>query len=65
VEDIGLKIAKKDVLGTDPVADADARVVEVKIRLDLSDSKKVASLTNLKVKLFIKTDPVKISNEKS
>jgi HlyD family secretion protein len=65
VEDIGLKIAKKDVLGTDPVADADARVVEVKIRLDGSDSKKVASLTNLKVKLVIKTNTVKISNEKS
>lgn len=65
VEDIGLKIAKKDVLGTDPVADADARIVEVKIRLDLADSKKVATLTNLKVKLVIKTDAIKISNEKS
>jgi HlyD family secretion protein len=63
VEDIGLKIAKKDVLGTDPVADSDARVVEVKIRLNLSDSKKVAGLTNLKVKLVIKTDPIEINNK--
>ncbi len=61
VEDIGLKIAKKDVLGTDPVADIDARIVEVKIRLDREDSQKVASLTNLKVKLVINTDSVKIS----
>lgn len=64
VEDIGLKIAKKDVLGTDPVADVDARIVEVKVRLNLSDSKRVASLTNLKTKLVIKTDSVTISNKK-
>ena len=56
VAEIGLQIGKKDVLGTDPVADADARVVEVKIRLDRSSSKKVANLTNLQVNVVIDTN---------
>lgn len=55
VDEIGLEIGKRDVLSTDPVADVDARVVEVKIRLDSTDSKKVAALTNLRVKLVIDT----------
>ena len=55
VDDIGLQIGTKDVLGTDPVADVDARVVEVKIRLNPEDSKKVANLTNLQVNVIIET----------
>ena len=55
VDEIGLQIGKKDVLGTDPVADVDARVVEVKIRLNPLDSKQVTDLTNLKVKVVINT----------
>jgi ABC exporter DevB family membrane fusion protein len=55
VDDIGLEIGTKDVLGTDPVADADARVVQVKIRLRPEDSKLVANLTNLKVNVIINT----------
>ncbi|MFB2892455.1 ABC exporter membrane fusion protein [Aerosakkonemataceae cyanobacterium BLCC-F50] len=55
VDEIGLQIATKDVLGTDPVADADARVVEVKIRLTLEDSQRVAGLTNLQVNAVINT----------
>ena len=55
IDDIGLQIGTKDVLGTDPVADVDARVVEVKIRLNPEDSKKVANLTNLQVDVMIKT----------
>ncbi|MEQ8963982.1 MAG: HlyD family efflux transporter periplasmic adaptor subunit, partial [Coleofasciculus sp. C2-GNP5-27] len=55
VEEIGLQIATKDVLGTDPVADADARVVEVKIRLTPEDSQRVAGLTNLQVNAVIAT----------
>lgn len=51
VERIGLEIDKKDVLSTDPVADADARVVEVHIRLD--DSATAATLTNLRVAVEI------------
>lgn len=54
VDEIGLEIGKKDVLDTDPTADIDSRVVEVKIRLDPEASQKVAGLTNLQVKTVIK-----------
>jgi ABC exporter DevB family membrane fusion protein len=57
VEEIGLQIKTKDVLGTDPVADADARVVEVKIRLEPAESKQIAGLTNLQVNVVIHTTP--------
>jgi HlyD family secretion protein len=53
VERIGLRIAKNDVLGTDPAAKTDVRVIEVRIKLDNSD--KVSSLTNLQVKVKIQT----------
>lgn len=53
VDEIGLAIGKKDILGNDPVADIDSRVFEVKIRLDASDSQKVANLTNLQVRVII------------
>ncbi len=55
VEEVAWEISKKNVLDTDPIADADARVVEVKIRLNPKDSEKVASLTNLKVTVVIDT----------
>lgn len=55
VDEIGLQIGRKDVLGTDPVADTDARVVDVKIRLDSEDSYRVANLTNLQVNVIINT----------
>lgn len=51
VERIGLKIGKQDVLSTDPVADADARVVEVEIRL--AEPELAARLTNLRVDVVI------------
>lgn len=51
VEHIGLRVGKMDVLGTDPVAKTDARVVEVEIRLD--DPAAAAVLTNLQVKVEI------------
>jgi HlyD family secretion protein len=50
---IGKQIGKKDVLNTDPAADTDARVIEVRIRLDPESSKKVASFTNLQVEVKI------------
>jgi HlyD family secretion protein len=53
VAEIGLQIDKKDILNTDPAADVDARVVEVKIRLNPEDSKLVAALTRLQVKVAI------------
>jgi HlyD family secretion protein len=55
VEEIGWEIGTKNVLGTDPVADADARVVEVKIRLNPKSSEQVAGLTNLQVNVVINT----------
>lgn len=51
VERIGLRIAKNDILGTDPAAKTDVRIIEVKIKLD--DSQKVSGLTNLQVRVKI------------
>lgn len=50
---IGSLIKKRDVLDSDPVADVDARVVEVKVKLDADASKKLADLTNLRVDVRI------------
>ncbi|NJK67391.1 MAG: HlyD family efflux transporter periplasmic adaptor subunit [Microcoleus sp. SU_5_3] len=50
---IGKQIGKKDVMDTDPAADTDARVIEVRIRLNPESSKKVATLTNLQVEVKI------------
>jgi HlyD family secretion protein len=51
VERISLKVGKLDVLGTDPIAKTDARVVEVYILLD--DSESVSGFTNMQVKVEI------------
>lgn len=53
VERVGLKVGKLDVLGTDPVAKTDARVVEVEVRLD--DSSRVRNVTNMQVMVSIDT----------
>lgn len=49
VSEIGRKIGKRNVLDTDPAADVEARVVEVKITLSEQDAQRVAGLTNAKV----------------
>ena len=51
VVEVGIMIYKNDVLNVDPTADADSRVVEVRIRLD--EPKPVAALTNLQVDVLI------------
>lgn len=51
VKRIGQKVGKLDVLGTDPAAVTDARVIEVEIALD--DSQAAESLTNLQVEVRI------------
>jgi HlyD family secretion protein len=56
VMQVGLQVAKKDVLSTDPAADADSRVVEVKIALDNSQIANIRGLTNSKVEVNIKTE---------
>ncbi|MBF2049250.1 MAG: HlyD family efflux transporter periplasmic adaptor subunit [Elainella sp. C42_A2020_010] len=54
VSDIGWQIFKNNVLDDDPAANADARVVEVKIRLD--NSQPVEALTNLQVDVRINVE---------
>ena len=49
VEWINLKVGKLDVLGADPAAKTDARVVEVEVRL--AESEVAAGLTNLQVEV--------------
>lgn len=54
VSHIGLQIGKQDVLDTDPAADVDSRVVEVKIKVNPEDSDRIAHLTNSKAIIKIK-----------
>jgi HlyD family secretion protein len=51
VDRIGYKIGKQDLLATDPAARTDARVVEVRVRLD--DSKAAADLSFLQVSVLV------------
>ena len=53
VAEIGMLVAKKDVLANDPVADTDARVVEVRIRLQAEDARQVERLSNARVEVTI------------
>jgi len=53
VEHIGMQINKQDVLDADPTADRDARVVEVKVRIDPEDNDRISALTNLQVRITI------------
>lgn len=62
VEQIGRQIKKQDVLESNPAADKDARVVEVKVRLAPEDSPKVAGLTNLQVRTTIDLNSLSNSN---
>ncbi|MGB3759350.1 MAG: HlyD family efflux transporter periplasmic adaptor subunit [Rivularia sp. (in: cyanobacteria)] len=50
VDSIGWQIQRQNVINADPSENIDARVVEVKVRLDEESSKKAAKLTNLQVK---------------
>lgn len=53
VENIGLEVERQEVVNTDPTANIDAKVVEVKVKLDQASSEKVAGLTNLLVNVRI------------
>jgi HlyD family secretion protein len=53
VDRIALRVRKLDVLGTDPAARTDARVVEVEVRLDDADAAVAAPLTHLQVEVAI------------
>ena len=53
VEHIGLEVKRQEVVNTDPTANIDAKVVEVKVKLDQESSQKVTGLTNLLVNVRI------------
>ncbi len=53
VEYIGLQVQRQNEVNKDPSANIDAKVVEVKVKLDRESSQKVAGLTNLQVKVVI------------
>ena len=55
VEHLGLQVGAKQLSegSQDPTQDENSRIVEVKIRINPEDSKKVAGLTNMKVRVEI------------
>lgn len=53
VYEIGWQVRKKDVLDTDPVADIDARVVEVRIELDPQSAERVRRMTHMQVDVVL------------
>jgi HlyD family secretion protein len=60
VQEVGLTVDKKDLLGTDPAAASDARVLEVRIDLSRESSFIVKGMTNLQVDVLIHTKPTKL-----
>ena len=53
VEEIDLAVQRQQVIDTDPAANSDAKVVEVRVKLDKESSQKVEGLTNLLVDVAI------------
>jgi HlyD family secretion protein len=53
VTQIGLQVNRQNVFSNQPGENLDSRVIEVKIRLDPEDSKRVGGLTNLQVQTAI------------
>lgn len=51
VERLGLRVNRQTILGEDPAAALDARVVDVLIRLDPASSARAATLTGLQVRV--------------
>jgi HlyD family secretion protein len=49
VSRIAPQVRQREILATDPSGDADARIVEVRVRLDPADAARVSSLAGLKV----------------
>ncbi|HLP89662.1 MAG TPA: ABC exporter membrane fusion protein [Nostocaceae cyanobacterium] len=55
VTDVGLQVGQQNIFNTNPAANTDNKVVDVKIRIDsLQDNQRVAALTNLNVQVLIK-----------
>ena len=57
VDRIAMRVRKQDVLGTDPAARTDARIVEVEVLLDDADAEIAAPLTHLQVEVAIEPAP--------
>jgi len=55
VAEIGLMVARKDVLSNDPVSDTDARVIEVRIDFLPEDIPQLERLSNARVEVTIET----------
>jgi HlyD family secretion protein len=55
VVEIGMLVGRKDVLSNDPVDDTDARVIEVRVRLDEDGSRQVEGLSYAKAEVTINT----------
>lgn len=53
VESIGLLVKRQEVVNTDPAANTDARVVEVRIKLDEASSTRASQFTNHQVTVRI------------
>lgn len=54
VDQIGLQVDRQDVFSTNPLADTDQKIVEVKVRLNnLTERQQAAALTNLQVQVAI------------
>jgi HlyD family secretion protein len=56
VAEIKQQVSRQNVFSNQPGENLDKRVVEVKIRLNLEDSRKVSNLTNLQVQTLIQVD---------
>lgn len=66
VIEVGRLVGRKDVLSNDPVDDTDARVVEVRIRLNDEDGQRVSGLSWAKVEVTIDTsEPPVLSTDTS
>jgi HlyD family secretion protein len=53
VRQIGLEVTRQEVFSNEPGENLDQRVIKVRIRIEPKDSQRVASLTNLQVRVAI------------
>jgi HlyD family secretion protein len=63
VEQIGNLVFKNNIIGDDPAAEKDARIVEVRVRLH--QNKLVENFSNLQVKVRIQLNPKGEPDDKS
>lgn len=54
---IGLEVKRQEVVGSEPAANTDARIVKVHVALDPASAERARAFTNLQVTARIKIDP--------